>query len=363
MFSRLSFPQFTILIIVMLCWLSGACVPALRCNLANLDILMALQSMSAFSGFNSSDWKTCETKVSLHHSIKDSQNFPLGAVVRLDCPGALHWLSEVGSKKCLSDVDVFWIGYALFQDGQRQAAINLWREHPSIASYLRNLAGQQSSDLEVIDELTGLAVAIKPDDWELWRSRGWLLQKERPKEADQAFEQIIKLTPNNYEGYLWLGRLRMDQGHYSEAIALCKRSAEFEIDNMRNHIRVWDCVGRSAFYNKAWDEAIQAFEAELALVPDEPEVLFWLGRTYRYADRDEAAYFHLRHAIEVLRLQPGKECVEAFAWYELGWILETRGELRNAAEAFRQVLALCSDFSYAEKARVKLEELESKLTE
>jgi tetratricopeptide (TPR) repeat protein len=347
--------------LLLLIWqIHDALLPSLARNLVNIGKMPALQAADSF--FLSGNWPPCQASVALSSLDQGGECLPLGMLSQLDCPAALGQVSRMESLEGLSDVEVFWFGYALVRDGQRQAAIEVWRQYPPISSYLVNMARMNHSNLETVENLTGLAVAISPDNWMLWRDRGLLLQTAKPEVAAQAFQQVMELAPENPDGYLRLGELRQTQGYYSEAVTLCGRATELASSEPYSDLQARLCLGRSAFYSQDLDYAEQTFLSILAWKPDNANSLLWLGRVYRSQGRFELAGQYLRHAIEVAQEQ-GLTKLEGNAWYDLGYALKDQGKWAEAVVAFRQMLTLLPDAPSADHVRTLLDDLEAKLAE
>lgn len=92
------------------------------------------------------------------------------------------------------------------------------------------------------------------------------------------------------------------------------------------------------------DEAVEAYNASLALAPSDARALSGLGTTHALASRLEAAEACF---VAAIRLAPGGVGASS-AYNSLGVVLEGQARLSEAVEAFEAALSLRPNWSKAE---------------
>jgi tetratricopeptide (TPR) repeat protein len=339
-----------IVVCVALLWqLATSAGPELSRNVANIYAITVIynHSLSVASG----EWSHCQEYAFGSEQV-DASDIMSGAIAQLDCREAFHRFAKVPDET-LTDIEVFWSGYTLERSGEHVKAVQRWQRRPAIGNYFMSLAryNHQQNNTEVIPSLTALAVMVKPQDWTLHLQRGQLVMSESPKLAIQAFRQVIELAPDQAPGYVNLGILYTQQGEFAAASALCHTATELEPENLR----AWQCLGEAAFYAGDWAVAEQAFVKKLDVASDDPQTLFWLGRTYRYMDQNAQAVKSLQ---QVIQATPGNDSLITFAWYELGYAFGNQGQREEAIHAFQQVQEINPDFAYIDNVLIELSRLE-----
>jgi tetratricopeptide (TPR) repeat protein len=215
-----------------------------------------------------------------------------GSWARSDCPITLRGLDIT---LLPNDVQAFWLGYALERNGQRSLALEAWQPYSAgIGNYFALLAGYNS----------------------------------------------IRSTARAAEKF---NRLAMDL-------------SETAVDGDPTDLHAWQSLGESAFRLHEWKTAEHAFAAKLSLKPDDLETLFWLGRSYRYAGKNEMATQQL---MQVVRRANDGGTWAAAAWYELGYAYLSQNQKENAIHAFHRVQEVEPVFIYATDVVSQLSYLES----
>lgn len=339
-----------VVVCVALLWqLATIAGPELSRNVANIYAMTVAYNRSL--PVTSGEWGRCQ-EYAFESERVDASGIMLGAIAQLDCQGTVHRFAKVPDET-LTDMEVFWSGYTLERSGEHVKAVQRWQRRPAIGNYFMSLAlyNHQQNKTEVIPSLTALAVMVKPQDWTLYLQRGQLLMSESPTLAIQAFRKVIELTPDQAPGYVNLGVLYTQQGEFAAASGLCHTATELEPENLR----AWQCLGEAAFYAGDWAVAEQAFVKKLDVASDDPQTLFWLGRTYRYMDQNAQAVKLLQRVIQAT---PGNDSLVTFAWYELGYAFSNQGQRAEAIHAFQQVQEINPDFAYIDNVLIELSRLE-----
>ena len=135
------------------------------------------------------------------------------------------------------------------------------------------------------------------------------------------------------------GRAYLDAKDYPRAIEHLSRSIAIKPSS-----GAFMDLGISYSYAKKHENAILAFKEVVRTVPNNPEVHYWIGRTYINLATDKAAATRTKdvsmlvnaevEAREAIRLQP----VYPRAYYVLGQALYLQGKHVEAVSAFQQVL-------------------------
>ena len=121
------------------------------------------------------------------------------------------------------------------------------------------------------------------------------------------YTQWIALSPESYQGYSNLGSLYVEQGRYSEAIPLLRRSAD-----INPTLDAYSSLGAAYFYQGNFAQAAQIYREAVRVGENEADVYYvWgnLAEAYYWSpgERDRAAETY-RHAIalgtERLKVNP-----------------------------------------------------------
>jgi tetratricopeptide (TPR) repeat protein len=165
----------------------------------------------------------------------------------------------------------------------------------------------------------------------------WAVSVARTGELKQAsgiLSQYEKasLSP---ETLLLVGQLWIEIGDYARSVAALHRALQADASLPKAHY----FSGQADILWEHWSEAADEFNAELALVPTDPDAKFNLGFVYLQQSRtgDAADLFR-----QVLVLHP----VHAKAQYELGKILLDRGQMKEAIDHLEAAARLSPQTDY-----------------
>jgi Flp pilus assembly protein TadD len=163
-------------------------------------------------------------------------------------------------------------------------------------------------------------VAANRDDWTRWNDYGiGLLAQGDLTGAAYAFEKVTTAVPDNPDGWVNIGRVRVQEGNdaaaeqvLEHALSLSPRLARahyFYAKALRNegkydeaiaHLRqvlaqypqdrvVHDDLGRILFLERRYDEAIREFQATIAIDPEDLEANYNLMLCYTGLGQSETA--------------------------------------------------------------------------
>jgi tetratricopeptide (TPR) repeat protein len=121
-----------------------------------------------------------------------------------------------------------------------------------------------------------------------------LLRMERPEDAQQEFEQALRLDPNCSGAYRGIGWIQGRRGDFTAAFASMTRAKELAVKNEEKALVEVGFMGLYTMQKSAdWVQRVeQSFRAASSLSEDLPEAYFQLGVAYkqanRYADAEKA---------------------------------------------------------------------------
>jgi len=119
--------------------------------------------------------------------------------------------------------------------------------------------------------------------------------RSRISQAEKAYEQALKVNPQDASALIGLGKTLQQAGRHSEALARFEASNQSDADNLKAQIGIAQ--------SKLSLERLDAAEADLKKLheahPTEFEVAYWLGRAQDALGRREAAEKSYREAISL----------------------------------------------------------------
>jgi tetratricopeptide (TPR) repeat protein len=154
------------------------------------------------------------------------------------------------------------------------------------------------------------------------------------KQASEVLSRYEKgsLSP---ETLLLVGQLWIEIGDYARSVAALHRALQADASLPKAHY----FSGQADILWQHWSEAADEFNAELALVPTDPDAKFNLGFVYLQQSRADDATDLFR---QVLVLHPD----HAKAQYELGKILLDRGQTKEAIDHLEAAARLSPQTDY-----------------
>ena len=173
---------------------------------------------------------------------------------------------------------------------------------------------QNQADLTVLPPgkpLPAPQLVLQANDWQRWNDYGiGLLLQEDLKGAESAFEQITKIDPKNMDGWVNLGRVRVQEGDITGAKLVLERALDLDPQLARAHFFyaqalkaegnyadaiahlrlvlvqyprdrvVHNELGRDLFLQRRYNEAIQEFQTTLSIDPEDLEANYNLMLCY-----------------------------------------------------------------------------------
>jgi len=148
-------------------------------------------------------------------------------------------------------------------------------------------------------------------------------EQGHPREAEQQYRKALEISPNHLGAMLSYGRFLDRQGRTTEAVEWYQRAVKAHPRDARplNHLAL--CLASHG----ATEQAVAAMEGAVRLEPREAFYRNNLAVILVEAGRNEAAFKHLAAVHN-----------EATAYYNLGYLLQKRGDLDAARAHFAMAL-------------------------
>lgn len=176
-----------------------------------------------------------------------------------------------------------------------------------------------------------------------------LLAQRRWVEAEALITKLLAEAPDDQEGLLLLGRLRLQQRRCDEAERWFQKGLTTRPDSPN----AWVQLGMARYCLTRWADAAKAFEQAIQLKPDFAQAHFNLGLARsRLGDPARAA----ASLGEALRCNPG----DANAHAALAGELSQMGERTQALQHAEQALSLEPNHPQAKALREKLSPVPSR---
>jgi tetratricopeptide (TPR) repeat protein len=165
----------------------------------------------------------------------------------------------------------------------------------------------------------------------------WAVSVARTGELKQASEIMSQYEKGSLspETLLLVGQLWIEIGDYARSVAALHRALQADASLPKAHY----FSGQADILWEHWAEAADEFNAELALVPGDPDAKFNLGFVYLQQSRTDDAAEIFR---QVLVLHPD----HSKAQYELGKILLDRSLVREAIDHLEAAARLSPQTDY-----------------
>jgi tetratricopeptide (TPR) repeat protein len=167
------------------------------------------------------------------------------------------------------------------------------------------------------------AIVLNKEDWERWNDYGiGLLLQGDLKGAEAAFENATKIAPDKADGFVNIGRARVQEGNIAGAKEVLERAlqlapdlaranffyaralrAEGEYDKALEHLKrvtsqyprdrvARNDVGRILFLQRKYAEAVKEFEFVLTIDPEDLQAHYNLMLCYNGLGQEDRAREH-----------------------------------------------------------------------
>ena len=157
--------------------------------------------------------------------------------------------------------------------------------------------------------------------------------------AIARFKAALKIRSDSAEAYYWIALAYSDQNNYPRAADNAKEATIYD----ERLAEAWLLWGQTLLYQRDWAGALEKLETAARLAPDDPMVLFNLGRVYYHGLNDPgSAYANFnriwRNSQNLRRESPGNVPLVLRARLYMGFCELDRGQWANAANAFLDVV-------------------------
>lgn len=175
-----------------------------------------------------------------------------------------------------------------------------------------------------------------PDDSESWRRLGSACRDLKLfNEAADAYEQAVKLKPDNTWALFGRNSAYLETGRTNEIIAICQQA----INRKANDAAAWLSLAQVYLILKS-DNATSTLEKAASLNPDDSWVWWALGGVYEESGRTaEAIQFYEKAA----KLAPK----DSYHWQRLGAAYVKSDRINEAITAYEHVVKLEPNYSSA----------------
>jgi tetratricopeptide (TPR) repeat protein len=173
------------------------------------------------------------------------------------------------------------------------------------------------------------------------------LQQQKPKEARESFERVLKLQAS-YPGTIpnaWnnLGILSAREGDAAAAIEFFQRALQID----PAHLIALLNLGNAYRQSKNWPEAKKVLQRAFDVGPDDPEVNYSLGMVCTQLEESDRAYEYLKRAVSLRPVYPE-------ALNNLGVLYLRSRRPEEAVHSFEESIRVAPEYdqSYLNLARV-----------
>ncbi|NMC21062.1 MAG: tetratricopeptide repeat protein, partial [Thermogutta sp.] len=208
--------------------------------------------------------------------------------------------------------------------------------HPGTA-----IAASYSEPVQTADP-TSLSTEAKPSP-RLYVAMAKLHEKSNQLEkAEEQYRRALQMDAKYLDALLGLGRLKDREGEFKEALETYQRAVKYHPENAA----AWNHLGLCLARQGRLPEAADALQKAVSLEPRQELYRTNLAVIFVEAGRTDDALRQLRAAHG-----------EAQAYYNLGYLLQKKGDTAAAARYFNLALQRKPDF---EEARQWLESLRAR---
>ncbi|HCF87188.1 MAG TPA: hypothetical protein DEV72_18535 [Ktedonobacter sp.] len=183
------------------------------------------------------------------------------------------------------------------------------------------------------------AIRLDPNNAYAYHRKGHSLRRlNRLYEALSAYKQAIRLDPNNFEFYYGKGRVLEAMERYEEAVTAFDLAIRLD----PNFSGQYNFKGVTLYHLKRYEEALAAFEQTIVLEPNYPNIYINKGIVLQDLKRYEEALDAFDKAI---RTDP----TDATAYNGKGLALYSLKRYEEALDAFDLAIHLEPDYATAYK--------------
>jgi tetratricopeptide (TPR) repeat protein len=199
-----------------------------------------------------------------------------------------------------------------------------------LGDILANARNYQGS-IDAFEAVPALSVLRPNADTEIAIN---LQRMDKLADAEQRLRAIVARDPKNYDVLLTLGNLLRNSENYKDAEPIYSQAAALLEKPERQHWNLFYYRGISRERLKNWPEAEADFRKALALSPDEPSVLNYLG--YSLVDMK----LKLDEAINMIKKAVEAKPNDGYIVDSLGWAYFQLGDFEEAVTQLERAVDL-----------------------
>jgi len=160
---------------------------------------------------------------------------------------------------------------------------------------------------------------------------------ERPEDAAKYIERVVAANPRDVEAAIELGNVYRLDDRFAEAADAYTRGIAVLPDPAKADWRIYYFRGVSLERSKRWPEAESDFKQALAIEPEQPQVLNYLG--YSWVDQG----LNLDEALEMIKKAVDLRPNDGYIVDSLGWAYYRLGRHDEAVAALETAVELRAD--------------------
>lgn len=195
----------------------------------------------------------------------------------------------------------------------------------------------QNGNLTKAEEYLRKAIALQPDNAELYNNMGLVLQgMGKIDEAVEHFQKAISLNPNLADAHYNLGNIFREKGDIDKAIDCYQKAIQLDNENYDAYVN----LGIALKERGDLDEAIMSYQKALNLNPENADAYVNLSIVLKEKG-------HLQEAINSCNKALNFDPENAYAFINMGNAYLYQGKHEDAEECFRNALIKSSNLSIA----------------
>ena len=329
------------------------------------------------------DFATAQTVVTelMKKNSKDPQVAVLNGMVLLNngkTDDAVNAL-QTAVKDAPSDAFIqYWLGRAALVKGDSGLAEKSFRQAAQLnprsleaQEALAHIAAQRG-DMNMLSDVAEKTIAAAPrfPGGYQWRASVELAHNS-PDKAEADLKNAISIAPQSAPAYLMLGEIRYAQKRLPEGAALLEQALQFDPDSVaalrglvgydlskkqtaqaltRINVQIekrpknsgfYDLLARVQVQNKNLDQAIAAAQKAMEVNPDDGEAVTIFAELQ--TQRGQAVNAIISTWEQWSKAHPN----DARAYFILGTLEQSRGDMKKAEDYFKKALQIKSDYPVA----------------
>ena len=196
-------------------------------------------------------------------------------------------------------------------------------------SFLYMYSESTEANLMGAEEASRKALELDPELAEFHASRGLALTlNKRYDEAEQEFENAIRLDPRLYEGYYFYARASFQQGKLAKAAGLFEQATRVKPDDFQAPgmvALVYEGLGRKDDAIAAHRKGLELIEKHLAVHPDDARAIYLGAGSLLQLGEPEKGLEWARRALQIDPEEPS-------ILYNVGCVYALRGAIEEAID-------------------------------